>query len=258
MKPLYAIFPLILSTGVALDAAAQTDWSQTVVTVCAEDAGWPPFSLLNSDPELPFRGFNADVLKAIFEGQGIPYRIVHRPWKRCLLDGMHGDVNIVLDAAKNPEREQNYLLTRPVYSLTPVIFFARSHTDAYPDAISTDKLMSLHLCGQSGYTYSNFTIDDTKVERVAEDLAKVLDLTRLDRCELGLARKEVLLTELKAYPQASDIGYQTIQNAQQEDFYWLINKQAPLATELKAIIDQGLNALYESGQAEKMLSTYLD
>ncbi|MBK8970329.1 MAG: hypothetical protein IPM37_02735 [Hahellaceae bacterium] len=99
--------------------------------------------------------------------------------------------------------------------------------------------MTLNLCGQAGYTYSNFTIDDTKVERVSEDLAKVLDLTRLDRCDLGLARKEVLLTELKSYQYASAIKYQSIENAQKEDFYWMINRQYPFAEELKQIIDQG-------------------
>lgn len=119
-------------------------------------------------------------------------------------------------------------------------------------------MSTLHLCGQAGYTYSNFTIDDSDVERVSEDLTKVLDLTRLNRCDLGLARKEVLLSELQNYSQAAEIHYQYIENARQEEFYWLINRQMPYAADLKAVIDQGLNDLYDSGEAEKMLSTYLD
>lgn len=238
-------------------SAQESDWKKEGVVVCSEDAGWPPFSYSADGTAETFQGFNADLMKNIFDKNGINYRIVIRPWKRCLQDGAAGDVNIILDAAKNPEREQTYLLTEPVYSLTPVVFFPASDASQYPQPVSAPKLEAMLICGQKGYTYNNFGFDNDRVAMISKDLPKVLDLVLLKRCDLGLARKEILLSELTDYIGADKFAWQTLESVPPENFYWMLNRNFVYSSELKSIIDQEVAALYQSGAAQSMLSRYL-
>lgn len=256
MKLITSIMLLCSLFGASSFALAGTKWQNHNLILCAEDAGWPPFSFQKKSPTETFRGFNADLIKMIFDKHGISYEVVIRPWKRCLSEGILGDVSIVMDAAKNPEREKNYLLTEPVYSLTPVVFFANSKSDLYPDYLNAADLQKLRACGQKGYTYSNFGFDNVRVELVSEALLHVLDLAVLERCDIGLARKEVFLYELKSYADAHKLDYRPLQNAPKEQFYWLINRQLDFAEELKQLIDEEVSELYRSGKAQELLNAY--
>jgi polar amino acid transport system substrate-binding protein len=238
------------------EARADT-WQFGPVRVCAEDAGWPPFSLPPKSDLEAFSGFNADILATIFGQYGIPFEVSIRPWKRCLLDGMNGDIDIVLDAAKNPERERDYLLTEPIYELTPVFFFATRNASRYPTATPARDFDASRVCGQRGYTYTNFGFDNARIEQVSADLPKILELVELGRCDIGLARLEVLLTELKQVADSGRFSYQRLQNAESEPFYWMLNRHAPFATRLKQLIDSEMTRLRKSGDSGRMLQDYL-
>jgi len=256
MKLMTAIVLLCSLFGMGSLALADTAWQNRKLILCAEDAGWPPFSFQRESSTEAFRGFNADLIKLIFDKHGISYEVVIRPWKRCLSDGILGDVSIVMDAAKNAEREAKYLLSEPVYSLTPVVFFAKGKSSLYPDYLNAADLQELRACGQKGYTYSNFGFDNTRVELVSEALLHVLGLAVLERCDIGLARKEVFLYELKSFADAPKLDYRPLQNASKEQFYWMINRQLDFAEELKQLIDKEVSELYRSGKAQELLNAY--
>lgn len=256
MKLISSIVLLCSLVSAGSFAQADTAWQNRKLILCAEDAGWPPFSFKKDTPTESFRGFNADLMKLIFDKHGIKHEVVIRPWKRCLNDGILGDVSIVMDAAKNDERVQKYLLTEPVYSLTPVVFFARSKSHLYPDHVNAADLQTLRSCGQKGYTYSNFGFDNGGVELISEALPHVLDLAVLERCDIGLARKEVFLFELKSYDNARKLDYRPLQNAEKEPFYWMINRKLDFAEELKQLIDKEVSELYRSGKAQDLLNQY--
>lgn len=232
-------------------------WTHGEVRICAEDAGWPPFSIPPKSDKESFQGFNANVLTAIFERHGIPYKVEIRPWKRCLIDGMNGDIHIVLDAASNAERERDYLLTESIYALTPVFFFPAPKAALYPSPVHAQQLQDRLVCGQKGYTYTNFGFDNARIQEVSADLPKIFELANLGRCDIGLARLEVLLSEMKKLMNPEQIAYQRLKDASVEPFYWLINRYAPFSSELKALIDAEMARLKKSGEAERMLKNYL-
>lgn len=256
MKRITSVVLLCCLFSIGSLVQADTTWQNRKLTLCAEDAGWPPFSFQKHSPDEPFHGFNADLMKLIFDKYDINYEVVIRPWKRCLSDGIVGDVSIVMDAAKNEEREKNYLLTEPTYSLTPVIFFSKTKSDKYPEKINAAELQSLRACGQKGYTYTNFGFDDERMELVSETLQHVLDLAVLERCDIGLARKEVFLYVMNTYDNASKVDYRPLQNASKEQFYWMINRRLDYAAELKQLIDKEVADLYRSGKAQELLNRY--
>ncbi len=256
MKLIRTVVLLCSLFGIESQALADTKWQDRNITLCAEDAGWPPFSFPQNTPTESFKGFNADLIKLIFDKHSIKYEVVIRPWKRCLNDGAIGDVSIVMDAAKNPEREKKYLLTEPIYSLTPIVFFAKTKSHLYPVHLVASDLQTLRACGQKGYTYNNFGFDNERVELISESLSHVFDLAVLERCDIGLARKEVFLNELKSFPNSHKLDYRTLQNASKESFYWMINRQLEFADELKQLIDKEVSELYRSGKAQELLKVY--
>ncbi|OUR95345.1 hypothetical protein A9Q84_16030 [Halobacteriovorax marinus] len=227
------------------------------IFICAEDAGWPPFSIPASESKEQFRGYNLDLIKIIFKKHNIKYKIIIRPWKRCLYDGKNGDINIVLDAAKNPQRTKDYLLTEPIYQLTPIFFFSNEHLKSMHKPATVKELLELGtICGQKGYTYNNFGFKNSDVVMISKEITNVFDLVVKKRCVVGLTRKEVLLSKLKNYKQAKLISHQSIVNATKEPFYWLINKNFKYAKDLKKIIDSEIKQLYRSGKAQKLLNDY--
>ena len=147
MKLIRTVVLLCSLFGIESQVLADTKWQNRSIILCAEDAGWPPFSFPQNTPTESFKGFNADLMKLIFDKHSIKYEVVIRPWKRCLNDGAIGDVSIVMDAAKNPEREKKYLLTKPIYSLKPIVFFAKTKSHLYPDFLNATDLQSLWTCG---------------------------------------------------------------------------------------------------------------
>jgi polar amino acid transport system substrate-binding protein len=227
------------------------------IIVCAEDAGWPPFSIPFEGTDKNFQGLNLDILERIFKKHSINFKIVVRPWKRCLFDGKNQDVNIVLDAAKNPQREKDYLLTDSVYSLKPIVFYHEKYSSKFSAPVTPKYLKSLDLiCGQKGYTFNNFGLKNEDVTGISKGIHEILELVRKERCSAGLTRKEVLLNELNDYEHSQIIKIQNIIGADVEPFYWLINKNFSYSSELRDLINSELSILNSSGVRKGMLKKY--
>lgn len=228
-----------------------------LVTVCAEDAGWPPYSIPPATETDAFDGYNKSLLDRMFRDQGVDYRVVIRPWKRCLQDAISGDVTLVMDAAKNPQRAETYLLTDVIYDLTPIAFFPAQRERTLDERIEPSSLAGLVVCGQNGYTYRNFGVSEESVERVSEDLYRVLDLVAIGRCDAGLARLEVMLYNLRDYDKVQQLVWRPMAGSNQESFYWMINRSYPHAEALKAWIDWSLQGMKERGETKVLLQPWL-
>lgn len=247
---------LALLIMASLPLSADESWQEQTLLVCSEDAGWPPFSFMPAQPDAQFSGFNQDVMAKIFTAQGIRFEVKIKPWKRCLQDGLDGTVHIILDGASNPQREKDYLFTRQIYSLKPVYFLSKQHRLASESDLTLEDLKSLKVCGQKGYTYTNFGFNNDKVAQISKDLHKVLDLTRLSRCDIGLGREEVLRAELTSYDYGSDLVIRPVPGASEEAFFWLLSRQFENVQGLKQHIDANIERLYESGEAQMLMGNY--
>jgi len=251
---------LILITTLLPPAAviAQSTWNHEALRICAEDTGWPPFSIPPNESNQRFSGYNADLLSEIFSKRDIPYEVVIRPWKRCLNDAINGDIHIVLDAASNNDRKKKYLLTKPIYRLTPVFFFDRELVAQYPEPVTAKQLHDLNVCGQSGYIYNNFGFDEGTINLASKDITKIVELVLLKRCNIGLARNETLKAELKRHPYADQVAIQHLSNTPPELFYWMINRSSPFAQRIKEIIDQDIQSMQKNGALPSLLHAYLE
>lgn len=218
-----------------------------IINICAEDAGWPPFSILEKDKsnqDVKLSGKNPELIKLIFDKNNIKYAIHIKPWKRCLYEGIHGNIQIVLDAASNEQRKNDYLLTDTIYTLTPVFVYSSLKMKNVPSIIQINELKKLGPgCGQVGYIYDNFGFSNDELNLQSKDLQNLLSLVSKKRCAFGLARLEVYQYEKELFKNFADIEYGSIQNATSEEFFWLINKNYKYSTVLKKLINEELNTL---------------
>ena len=134
------------------------------INICAEDTGWPPFSIPEYTKGIPtgkLTGFNQELLTEMLTKHGINFKFIIKPWSRCLYEGIHGNIQVVLDAAANEQRRNDYILTEPIYNLTPVFFYNTKSQELFSKMPYSSELYSKgDLCGQSGYTYTNFGLDN--------------------------------------------------------------------------------------------------
>ncbi|WP_127716242.1 ABC transporter substrate-binding protein [Halobacteriovorax sp. HLS] len=251
------VFSLVIFILLSSSSFVQAKLFDKVLKVCAEDAGWPPFSIPSRSNTKMFSGYNLDVLTHIFSKHDIGFEIVIRPWKRCLHDGISKDITIVLDAAKNEQRQRDYVMTNPIYSLTPVYFYLDKLEANFSKIETSKELKKLDLiCGQKGYTFNNFGLDNDDVTMISKGIHEILDLVVKKRCSVGLARKEVLLTQLVDFKDSEQIAIKKLAGIETEKFYWLINKNFKYADKLKSIIDSEVKILEHSGKSQQFLNKY--
>ncbi len=228
-----------------------------VINVCAEDTGWSPYSIIVEDASndhIDISGFNRDLLEEIFKKSKVKLNFVIKPWQRCLKEAVDGDVHIVLDAASNEQRMKDYLLTNSIYRMTPAYIFHKSLN--LKNLTSHELLKNTPICGQSGYTYTNFGIPNDIVKKLSKSLVRIIDLINVKRCSVGLTRMENLKQELSSFKDYENIAYSKILDAKKEDFFWLINKNFPFSTDLKEHIDREISLLKKSGFMSKLYLKY--
>lgn len=216
-----------------------------VINICVEDSGWPPFSILESRGEKNgelISGKNHEFLKYIFKKYNLKYSIHIKPWKRCLYEGIHGNIQIVLDAALNDQRRKEYITTQTIYELTPVFLYSTKKFSSLSKEMTSKQLKKLGQgCGQVGYIYDNFGFQNEELNLQAKDLQNLLSLVSKRRCAFGLARLEVYQYEKELYNNFNELNFGNILNAQNESFFWLINKNYKYAAHLKTIIDDEIS-----------------
>lgn len=232
-----------ITTSLALEISIPQD---QIINICVEDSGWPPFSILDSSKEErntgAVSGKNAEFLKYIFSKYNLKYNIHIKPWKRCLYEGIHGNIQIVLDAALNDQRRKEYIATNTIYELTPVFLYSAKKFPVPFQEMTSKQLKELGQgCGQVGYIYDNFGFQSEELNLQAKDLQNLLSLVSKRRCAFGLARLEVYKYEKELFNNFSEITFGNISNAHNEDFFWLINKNYKYAAHLKTIIDDEIS-----------------
>ena len=139
--------------------------------------------------------------------------------------------------------------------MTPAFFY---HRDDKKKAIKSELFLenSSFLCGQSGYTYQNFNVDDHNVHKLSKSIQRVFELVNIKRCQIGLSRLEVLKVELNSYAHAKNISYHPIPKVDKEPFYWLINKNFKYSKALKNLINKEINELINTKKMQKFYKKY--
>jgi len=232
------------------------------VHICDDDAEWPPYLYYQRQDGrkgAPVRGYSADVVAAIFARHGTAYSIELLPWKRCLQELRVGTrYQMLLSASSNPEREAEFLLSRPYYTTHDHYFYSRR---AHPHGLALRRPADLNryaLGGISGYANSQLEgVDKTAMIRTGNYVALV-NMLRLGRGEVFAEDIEVIdgmsRLGIRDFADTADLAHAPLPETAPNTFHMMFSKSAPLGSALKDLIDGELAAMEKSGELRRLLA----
>lgn len=246
----------LLATSVSAGQLAASPLATDTIKVCGDGAGWPPYHFKK---EGSIQGYDVDVLGKIFTPHNIKFKVTMPPWKRCLSDNKHGHYHISLSASLNPDRIKNYLVSRVYYILKGKYFFFRQQDAGKFKVESPKDLLNYNVCGLRGYNYDGFGIKTAFVDRNANNFTQLIRKTKMGRCDMFLARHEVLqgFQLVGKYYIDPSISHAKIPGISGDRFHMLISRKHPHAEELLQLINSELDRLDKQGTLDQLLNNYL-
>ncbi len=240
----------------AVDAPAAPDLKKPLsVSICEDENEWPPYSYflrVNGSKSQKLVGYAIDVIDEIFTRHQITYRIEMIPWARCLAVAALGkQYQMVLNLSFSAERMRTMLYSRPYYSTTVYYYYSRRH---HPDGLAIKgpaDLRNYRLCGVRGYNYVGYGIDAGAVDQGAGDFTALIAKTHLGRCDLFLEKNEIMTGYAAIgldYLADPDVGRVPMPGMKASFFHFGVTRKFPEAEALRALIDQELVKMEDSGR----------
>ena len=128
----------------------------------AGDNAYPPFEFVDSDGS--YRGYNVDVMKALSEELGIPFRLVPMAWAEAIEALRTGEVDAIQGIANTQERLEKYdfAFTEPYLRLPQTIFVDRERMDVH----AVNDLRGRRVAVQTGGLAHDLLADHPEIELV--------------------------------------------------------------------------------------------
>jgi len=252
MKPF--VLSLVLSVAAALASASSLSGGS--IKACGDGAGWPPYTFIRGDTVV---GYDVDVLNEILTPLGVSFTVEMPPWRRCLFSTDAGEYQIALSASYSQERDDTYILTDVYYTLQPSYLY---DTERYPDGLDIEQpsdVLNYRACGLSGYNYDGFGVDSSAVDRQTRNFTQVVQKTLAGRCDLFLARFEILagfaLTGTDHLQ--NNLAAEPIPGIDGDPFYMMVSRNYDKAPELVSVLNEGIRRLKDEGALDVILQAYL-
>jgi polar amino acid transport system substrate-binding protein len=257
--------PACLVLVTLLWLAGMRAWADDVprtLQVCDDVAEYPPFSYLqreNGHKTTMVVGYSVDYVRRILAASGRDATIELLPWRRCVEQVRAGAIDFALSAVSTAERGRDFVFTPPYFTLSPTLFFIRARA---PQALrNVSDLASLKLCGQFGYTYAEFGVPETLIDRGAKTLEAAANMLRAGRCDVFLGDAEIVagegrVTGRPVFPDP-EFASRAAPEAAPEPMAMMIGKALPFRDALLDLLTRGVRDMQASGAAKRLSDRYL-
>lgn len=258
----YAWSPGILLAGglAALNSACA---SVNHVAICEDENEWPPYiyrQRANDGTPGKLTGYAVDVITEIFARHGIRSSFDLLPWPRCQAVASLGkQYQMVLNLSYNPERMQNFLMTRAYYTTNTYYYYSRRQ---HPKGLKIKSRADLHnyrVCGIHGYNYLNYGLAASEVDQGARDFTSLIAKVHAGRCALFLEKHEVMAGFAaigKDYLADPQLAGERVPGMRPTAFYVGISRRFAHAQELRALVDDELLRMEETGRLAEIWRKY--
>jgi polar amino acid transport system substrate-binding protein len=158
---------------------------------CSKIARWnndPPYSMQGKDGEI--HGVHPDLLREIMKRIPCDLKFVEMPWARALVELKSGRLDILLNAANTPERQEFAYFSSPTDRSRNVLFVnsknePKYHINKLADIIGTDFRLGVQINAVYGEEYETLLKNPNFTQRLTQisDLNsgwKMLDAGRID------------------------------------------------------------------------------
>ncbi|WP_018691042.1 substrate-binding periplasmic protein [Algicola sagamiensis] len=243
--------------------AKEIHFQNETILFCGETGEWPPFNFFerkSGEKTALSVGYDIDIARIIFSKHQLNYKVVIKPWKRCLSEAIEGKVHVVFSASTNPQRDRDYLLSTSYYSVRPILAFGPKTTIEQQKLLLDKKAGGgAILCGRTGYNYANFGFEEHQIKVRVKTYGQLIELAQKGRCTAFLARYEPLHGQqiIDSKLDFKQLEFAFIPGVEPEPFYMLISRNYEFAYELKGVLDEGIYNLKKARSHLSVLSRYI-
>ncbi|HYD99440.1 MAG TPA: transporter substrate-binding domain-containing protein [Alphaproteobacteria bacterium] len=245
---------LVFAFGLAVSAAlaAPAGRAEALRLVTGND------NAPHTDQSLPEGGVATDIVRQAFAAAGRDVSVEFLPWARGYLVTREGDYDATFPYLRTPEREREFLFSRPLLETRQMLFSAPR---AKLTGRSLDELRGRIACTPNGYALPAefapmLSSGNLSVDR-RSDLATCLRRVAAGRNDF-VVLDEVLgraaMAEAAVPAEAVVVVPAPVQGIA---LHLIVSRQRPEGAALIAEFDRGLAALRSSGAYERILKRHL-
>lgn len=232
--------------------------------VCDDVNEWPPyayFERVNGRPSERVTGFTVELLRRMADRHGLRVQVDMLPWKRCLEAVRTGEMLLLLNAIRTPDRERDYWLSSPIYDTRLLVLWShRTRPEGLALRTQAD-LLPLRIGALQGYSYSQLDqIPDGRLVR-APNYHSLLQMLHLGRVDVALVNEGVMLGHAAlgnpAFSGDKDLRIGALSDREPSRFYMMATRAKPEGKALIALINQELAALDRLGELNRLRDVFL-
>lgn len=247
---LVALLVLGLMVGVTGCGGGEEAESGDLVINAAADAAFAPFEYKGDSGEV--EGFDADIIKAIGEAEGLETTIKHVEWDGLFPALEAGDINVIISGMTiTEERKEDYDFSDPYFEAMQIICVKEdSDVETLSDLVGK-------TIGVQQNTTGHYAVQ--KVEGVSEDDIKKFPYTPDALMNLGTGFVDVVVGDapvvMNYIVTNPDSGFKLIESDEfEKEYYGICVKQGN--TELLERINSGLKKIQEDGTYDEIYAKY--
>ena len=251
-----------LFVGMFVSALAATA-APEALTACADETEFPPFTYYERTAgrrTAALTGYSVELLRSLLGTAGVKLSVRMQPWMRCLVTGSRGEFDILLDGARSPQKEKDFLFAHAHARLAAAgLIFRRANAPALPAGMA--RLLTQELCGIHGYDYEAGGLPRDAVRQRAVNYSGALKMLRAGRCDFLIAGELHLLAQVAmgadALKLGDDLVYASVPWAPPLALHFMVPRTHPRAQEIIELIDRGLVRLRNNGELAKLDRRFL-
>lgn len=250
-------YVLPLLAGLSLGFISPGHAAERAVVACGGDNNWPPMSYATPD-DARVKGFSADILRAIIPSDR-DLLIQLRPWVRCLTEVTRSDgADIVMSFLRNPERDKQFLFSRPYASLTPAYIYLSSRYPTPPVRTLAD-LVPLKVCALRGASTAYTRLPPESIDAGSNNYTSLMVKLNKEYCDVVVDMQEVIQghRKLGSIPLvAAEHTVAQLPETEPHPLHFGVSRSNPQAASLIERLDRGIQNLQRTGALSKMQASY--
>lgn len=229
-----------------------------VLRFCGDQAGWPPYTY-RTEPKAEVSGIDRDFLQLTLGKQGIRFTLDLWPWKRCLHNVRIGKADVAVSASGTAQRRQDFSSTDSYYRLTPSYIYLK---ERFPEGLNLPPdtvAQRYQVCGLRGYNYGRFGFDSTQVQSTSNTFGQLFKKTAAGRCDLLLARKEIVHGFRLMGIQLLGPQWQVtpVPGHSSDSFVMLVSPAIEDSAEVQQLLNRQIGQATRSGLIQQLQNRYL-
>lgn len=225
------------------------------IIICIDAAGWPPYSYKDPSVKGKSIGITVDIISEILSRKGLKFEIKTLPWKRCLKYVEAGKYHIVIDASRNPEREKNFFISDPIYTIRHGLFYEKSKFDGSVIKTTQD-VNKFKIGGILGYNFDVYKFNTSKIDQGAKTSEALLVKLRAGRHDFVIGYVEIFEAMAKMGRfDLSGLGWIEIPETIPLVFHMMFTRNEK-GKKILGIVNEGLKQLKDDGTYNKIFKKY--